>query len=251
MKKIVLALSIGMMIGSTATIAAATNETVQATIAKFVVKLNGEEKEIKDPIIIVDGISYLPLREVSALFGYQIKYDDATRTINVDQKIADSLYETLTITPNMSEWINVSDIVSFLKANDMRASVEGDDFTTNLTLSFYGVGFPLPFEELYRTPDIAKLYKRKNAKLSLLVFDKNMFVNKVELKNLGIPIPEEWFLLADLGNPSVKFDLTSLDGVKKLTTVYLDTDKGIIRAMNSSKGVMVNREDVIAREIVK
>ncbi|WP_282937259.1 hypothetical protein [Paenibacillus sp. RC67] len=45
MKKWALALSIGMMIGSTATVAASTNETIQATIAQFVVKFNGEEQE--------------------------------------------------------------------------------------------------------------------------------------------------------------------------------------------------------------
>jgi hypothetical protein len=250
LKKIVLALSLGMMIGSTATVVAATNETVQATIAKFTVKFNGEEKEIKNPIVVIDGTSYLPLRDVSDLFGYHVDYEDSTRTITVDQKRGDSPYEV--ITPNMSEWTNVLDIISFLKANDVKASVEGDSSMTHLDFGVHGFGFPLPFEEQYKDTDIAKLFKRsKDSSFPLLVFNKNLYVNNAEIKELGIPVPEEWLLLTDLQKPSAEFDFTALTGVKKLTPVYLTTDKGIIRAMNSSKGILLNKEDLKAREIVK
>ncbi|MDO3681399.1 stalk domain-containing protein [Paenibacillus ehimensis] len=84
MKKLIISLSVGMLLGSAATALAASNETVQATFAKFVFKVNGQEKELKTTPLVVDGTSYLPVREVAGLLGYELKYDEETRTINLD-----------------------------------------------------------------------------------------------------------------------------------------------------------------------
>ena len=83
MKKLVIGLTLGMLLGSAATALAATNETVQATFAKFVFKVNGQEKELKTTPLVVDGTSYLPVREISGLLGYELKYDEATREISL------------------------------------------------------------------------------------------------------------------------------------------------------------------------
>ncbi|MFB0845774.1 stalk domain-containing protein [Paenibacillus oleatilyticus] len=83
MKKLIIGLSVGMLLGSAATALAATNETVQATFAKFVFKVNGQERQLQTTPLVVDGTSYLPVREISGLLGYELKYDEATREINL------------------------------------------------------------------------------------------------------------------------------------------------------------------------
>ncbi|NQX69773.1 copper amine oxidase N-terminal domain-containing protein [Paenibacillus alba] len=83
MKKVIFAFSLGLLIGSATTALAATNETVQATVTKFVIKVNGTEKALQTSPIVVDGRSYLPVREVAGLLGAEVNYDDATRTISL------------------------------------------------------------------------------------------------------------------------------------------------------------------------
>lgn len=88
MKKIVIALALGMLLGSAVTAVAATNETVQAVFSKFAITVNGQPKELKTDPLVVDGTSYLPVREVANLVGYDVDYEDATRTIILKEKEA-------------------------------------------------------------------------------------------------------------------------------------------------------------------
>ncbi|OPH50006.1 hypothetical protein BC351_36545 [Paenibacillus ferrarius] len=87
MKKVIFALSLGLLIGSATSALAATNETVRATVTKFVIKVNGTEKALQTSPIVVDGTSYLPVREVAGLLGAEVKYDDATRTISLQTPV--------------------------------------------------------------------------------------------------------------------------------------------------------------------
>ncbi|SDC70315.1 Copper amine oxidase N-terminal domain-containing protein [Paenibacillus sp. UNCCL117] len=104
MKKLIIALSLGMLIGSATTAIAATSETVQATIAKFVIKVNGQEKQLATSPIVVDGNSYLPVREVAGLLGAEVGYDDATRTISLQTPVpVDKLEEKTGAGANMTE----------------------------------------------------------------------------------------------------------------------------------------------------
>jgi hypothetical protein len=251
MRKIFLAISICVLIGLTATAVAASNDSVQATIAKFVFKVNGEEKELKNNPLVVDGTSYLPLREVAALLGFELGYDDTTRTISFEQKQVDSnQYQELTKAPDLSEWINFLDLIRFYDGNDIKASLSGDNFTTHLTIGVFGIGFPFSFEEQYKLGDIPRLYQRPNGEFSMLVYKNNIFVNKSDIKKLGFPIEDEWIPISDITKSSSKFDLSLLDGVKKMKPVFLYTEQGIIRAMNSKTGILLNKEDLRARGLI-
>lgn len=87
MKKTVLALALGLTIGSAGTAIAATSETVQAVFAKFNFVVNGESKQLATDPLVVDGTSYLPVREVAALLGFGLEYDADSRTIKLDNGI--------------------------------------------------------------------------------------------------------------------------------------------------------------------
>ncbi|MFD0676659.1 MULTISPECIES: stalk domain-containing protein [unclassified Paenibacillus] len=251
MRKIIIVLSIILIIGSAATAVAASAEAVQATVAKFVFKVNGVEKELKNSPLVVDGTSYLPVREVADLLGYELGYEETTGTISFEQKQAKSNpYQELTEAPDLSEWINVLDLIRFYEGNDIKASLSGDHSVTNLNIGAYGIGFPFSFEDQYKQGDVPKLYQKYKGKLSMLVYKNNIHVNKSNIKDLGFPIEDEWMPAADLTKTSTKFDFSLLNGVGKLKPVFLYTEQGIIRAMNSKTGILLNKEDLKARGLI-
>lgn len=86
MKKTIVALALGLLIGSAGT-ALAASETVQAVFGKFNFVVNGEVKELKTDPLVVDGTSYLPVREVAGLLGFRLDYDADSRTIKLDNKL--------------------------------------------------------------------------------------------------------------------------------------------------------------------
>ncbi|MEK8132901.1 copper amine oxidase N-terminal domain-containing protein [Paenibacillus filicis] len=114
MKKVIIALSLGMLIGSATTAIAATSETVQATIAKFVIKVNGTEKTLQTSPIVVDGNSYLPVREVAGLLGAEVGYDDATRTITLQTPVPAGNIEGKGSVPAVesNEWIELQKLLT-------------------------------------------------------------------------------------------------------------------------------------------
>jgi len=106
MRKTVLALALGLLLGSAGTSVAATSETIQATVAKLRFVVNGEERELRTDPLVVDGTSYLPVREVANLLGYDVTYRADSRTVeflgptNNAQKGASSV----------TEWISLRDL---------------------------------------------------------------------------------------------------------------------------------------------
>ncbi|WP_025851392.1 copper amine oxidase N-terminal domain-containing protein [Paenibacillus ehimensis] len=147
MKKLIISLSVGMLLGSAATALAATNETVQATFAKFVFKVNGQEKELKTAPLVVDGTSYLPVREISGLLGYELKYDEETRTINLDKNPkGDDKMPSTEINQNL---VNNRALLDFIadkyqmKHKDgLSLSVNPDDMSEG-SLNFKGEKYPI------------------------------------------------------------------------------------------------------------
>jgi Copper amine oxidase N-terminal domain. len=80
MKRLILGLVIGMLIGSAAT-AFAASDTVTATIAKLRFVVNGEERDVQTEQLVVMGTTYLPVREVANMLGYDVTYRADSKTI--------------------------------------------------------------------------------------------------------------------------------------------------------------------------
>lgn len=80
MKKVVASLAIGLLIGS-ATIAAAAPNTVSATVAKFKILINGEARSASTNQLIYKGTTYVPIRDAASNFGYEVKFDNSSKTI--------------------------------------------------------------------------------------------------------------------------------------------------------------------------
>ena len=80
MKRLILGLVIGMLIGSAAT-AFAASDTVTATITKLRYIVNGEERDVQTEQLVVMGTTYLPVREVANMLGYDVVYRSDSKTV--------------------------------------------------------------------------------------------------------------------------------------------------------------------------
>ncbi len=69
----------------------ADENTISAQISDFKVKINGYYKNFENPVINVNDKAYLPLRELSELFGLQVNWNGELKTISIcsDKQKAD------------------------------------------------------------------------------------------------------------------------------------------------------------------
>lgn len=79
MKKIVLGFVIGAILSFSVNVSA-TNE-IMAQFASFKFTVNGVDRQVENQPIVVNGRSYLPVREIANLLGYDVDYIEATRNI--------------------------------------------------------------------------------------------------------------------------------------------------------------------------
>lgn len=112
MKKVIIALSIGMLIGSSSMAVAATSKKVQATLANFKVIVNGQSKSVTSDQLLYKGNTYLQLREAAKILGYEVKYASATRSIEFSAK-----------SQSQAEWITLIDLSA---SNGYKVGLKGD-----------------------------------------------------------------------------------------------------------------------------
>lgn len=86
MKKAIIGLVSGMLIGSAGMAAAATTQTVQAVLTKITVSVDGQKQNLKADPLVYKGTTYLPVREVAAITGYGLEYDNTKKSIDLKSK---------------------------------------------------------------------------------------------------------------------------------------------------------------------
>jgi len=113
MKRLILGLVVGLLIGSAATAFAAT-DTVTATVAKFRFIVNGEERDVKTEQLVVMGTTYLPVREVANMLGYDVTYRADSQTIELQSAKAPAKEaiqpQEQEVDLNMDEWIQLREL---------------------------------------------------------------------------------------------------------------------------------------------
>ncbi len=114
MKKAIVFIMLGILIGATGTVAAST-ETVQAIFADFKIIVNDKEVKLENKALVHDGITYLPIRDMSHLLGYDVTYIDATKSILFKRSKTEGEY---------AEWASLESLKTqySLKTEKMKAS---------------------------------------------------------------------------------------------------------------------------------
>lgn len=119
MKKIVIALMLGMLIGSTGTTLAAVEDLygteIKAMFAQFNLKVYGVEKKLETAPLVYNGTAYVPLRELGNLLGNDVTYKADTRTIELTAvSTTDNMKVNITSggvnMTNDADWLNFDDL---------------------------------------------------------------------------------------------------------------------------------------------
>lgn len=177
MKKTVAALALGLLIGSAGTAVAATNDTVQAVFAKFNLVINGAEKQLKTDPLVVDGTSYLPVREVAGILGYEVGFDEATGTIKLDNGAKAQEGEAKTngvdkVNFKAEDWLSLSDL-----ADKHNYKITLSD---KLTLKIDNSSFEIPYPTL--KDGIVQEVKSDYGTIRFLQYDFKTHLSVVDLK---------------------------------------------------------------------
>ncbi|MDO3681977.1 stalk domain-containing protein [Paenibacillus ehimensis] len=193
MKKLVIGLTLGMLLGSAATALAATNETVQATFAKFVFKVNGQERQLQTTPLVVDGTSYLPVREVAGLLGYELKYDEATREISLTGSSAKTTEpqpavsepkdgENMNTTaPKADGWVSLQEVI---EKHGVKVTIDKETVISNGNNTLI---FPFGIKTLAgKSTSVPYYFTSESSGATLMISEGSTFIKKDDLKLLGI-----------------------------------------------------------------
>jgi hypothetical protein len=88
MKKLVIGLVIGLMLGMSTNAFAAIGDTVSAVFAQFNYVVDGTAKTIDSPVLVYEGVSYVRTTDISNMLGYDVTYKADSRTIEFNNPTA-------------------------------------------------------------------------------------------------------------------------------------------------------------------
>lgn len=158
MKKFIAGLVIGLMFTSTVSFAA--NQDISAVLTDFNFIVNGQAKALSTRPIVYNGTSYLPVREISNLLGYDVSYSDETRTITLTTQAKPDL---------ISSDENTTDLTDLIYSRDLYdhygVEISNVDGLNPVTLEYNG--------RTYITDDF-------------VIIDARMYFHKDILEKLGI-----------------------------------------------------------------
>ena len=97
MKKIVIGFVIGFVTAMSLSVFAANTDIFQAQKATFDVFVNGEKFESKNPTIVVEGRTYLPLKETGDALGVNVQWNNDLRRVDIEKE------QESEVTPEMSK----------------------------------------------------------------------------------------------------------------------------------------------------
>ena len=84
MKNKLIGLCIGLIVGLSSSVFAGIGDKVEAVFAKYSIVVDGDAKQLEaDPLVYQDS-TYLPLRAVANMLGYDVTYKADSRTIELN-----------------------------------------------------------------------------------------------------------------------------------------------------------------------
>ena len=164
MKKFISGLIIGIILMSSIVVFADIEEVV-ARFADFNLKLNNEKVELENKPLVVDGSSYLPVREIANLLNHDVDFNDKTNTILLDKVVLQNeddelseeteevdvvVEEGQTININKNELLKLGDVK--IKINKIKRVDEYEDYPVNKLLDYTIINVDIHTENLNKIP---------------------------------------------------------------------------------------------------
>lgn len=170
-KSFIMGLIVGLILTSAAF---ASSEYIQAKFTDFNLIINGKQQVLQTKPLVYNGTSYLPVREISNLLGYNVTYKSDTMTI-----ILDSAKNISSLSVLSDEWITIRD---FVEQYNIKVSVgetliiESEKIIVTVKLDKIQNG------HIYKLKDI----NNPNIEISFCQNNGKSFLFIPELKKLGI-----------------------------------------------------------------
>jgi hypothetical protein len=121
MKKFISGTIFGLILALSMT--AFANSEIIAKFTTFNFVVNGERVELESQPVVVNGSSYLPIREIATLLGHRVEYKFDTKTIELTSSTSntelsgtgetdESSYDNTSPVPD-SNWISLMDLQNY------------------------------------------------------------------------------------------------------------------------------------------
>ncbi|NHN30502.1 stalk domain-containing protein [Paenibacillus agricola] len=178
MKKMILGLVIGMMIGSIATASAASLSEVTAVFANFIFKVNGQVKQLdRDTTpLVYNGSSYLPVRGMANLVGFDVDYNTESRTIELKERPFIPIPKVEPV--DLTKWVSLLD----LSYAGIKTTVSPGTSQIKIEYGTQNFVFELP-----NNTNIEKTSISSPGEIKLLISDGTTYLNIMDLQRLKLP----------------------------------------------------------------
>lgn len=178
MKKLILGLIIGMMIGSITTVSAASLGEVTAVFANFIFKVNGQVKQLdRDTTpLVYDGASYLPVRGLANLVGFDVDYNTESRTIELKERPFIPIPKIEPV--DTTKWVSLLDL-SFV---GVKTTVSPGTAQIKIEYETQNFVFNLP-----NNTNIEKTTISTPGEIKMLISDGTTYLNIRDLQRLNLP----------------------------------------------------------------
>lgn len=189
MKKLIVGLVAGMLIGTAGMAAAATTQTVQAAFAKFTISIDGQKQNLKSDPLVYKGTTYLPVREVSEMLGYEPVYDNTKKSIDL---LKGETKMTEASEPNIEESNPVSSEIIIDDWISARNLVDNYDVDVQISsgkirdLTFKKNGVIISFS--VPGSNIEGVYASVDGQHEVMIKNGALYLSKLAAKFLGLEI---------------------------------------------------------------
>lgn len=115
----------------------------------LLIKLDGKQLELKNPPIIYDGSTYLPLREMAGIFGKDVNWNNDTQTVELGKRDSQkSTYEGLeSIVFNGTTYVDMKQYADLIASKNPNNVISYNEATSTMTLKLNGEDTPFPFND--------------------------------------------------------------------------------------------------------
>jgi hypothetical protein len=176
MKKLILGLMVGMLIGSITTATASTLGEVNAVFANFIIKVNGQAKKIDATPLVYEGSSYLPVRAMADLVGFDVDYITESRTIELKERPFIPLPKIEPV--DTTKWVSLLDL-SYV---GVKTTVSPGTSQIKIEYGNQNFTFNLP-----NNTNAEKTTTSSPGDIRMLISDGTTYLNRSDLQRVGLP----------------------------------------------------------------
>lgn len=156
----------------------ASNEQIQARFAEFKLSVNGEQQTLNTKPLIHNGTSYLPVREVADLLGYDVDFDDETKTIILNNNTND-YNSTLLEDDPFDDWTYIRET---MEKYDIQIGIGNQA----MVITKNGIDITFPLDKIKGDKIYELMSTDNNMQISILVKEGRLYLSPSELIELEI-----------------------------------------------------------------